>query len=161
MEKILKSLSEIERILQDDMELKQGSCEDVVNILEETMEELRPKVEINKHEINITTDSQDFSVYKIDMNRFYLKNALSEVLVNALKFSNENTAVEVSLEVVDYQMVITILNSSRAYQDIIGIPGDYEERIFEPFFRIEGFINESYKTMDLGLGLIIVKKIIN
>ena len=38
---------------------------------------------------------------------------------------------------------------------------EFGESIFEPFFRIENFINEQYETSELGLGLLVVKKILN
>jgi signal transduction histidine kinase len=44
--------------------------------------------------------------------------------------------------------------------NVKGIPQEYENIIFEPFFRMVNNVYEKYDTIDYGLGLTIVEKII-
>jgi signal transduction histidine kinase len=44
---------------------------------------------------------------------------------------------------------------------VLGIPPEYEKIIFEPFYRISSLVYEKYNSLDLGIGLTFVEKIIS
>jgi K+-sensing histidine kinase KdpD len=54
-----------------------------------------------------------------------------------------------------------ILNVPEVQNGILGIPEAYSRVVFEPFFRICRTVQEEYKTLDFGLGLTLVEKVIN
>lgn len=56
---------------------------------------------------------------------------------------------------------ISFLNKPLPNEDgVLGIPMEYEYIIFEPFFRLTKTVSDGYDTLDFGLGLTIVEKII-
>ncbi len=55
-----------------------------------------------------------------------------------------------------YRFDIPVRNS----KGFEGIPFEYENLVFEPFFRLSEFTLEQFNTLDYGLGLTIVEKII-
>jgi K+-sensing histidine kinase KdpD len=61
----------------------------------------------------------------------------------------------------DDKLVISVINdipvSERGHK---GIPMGYENIVFEPFFRLSKVVYEDYKTLDYGLGLTLVEKIV-
>lgn len=159
--KALNGLSEMERLMFQDIELELTDCGDIGEMLKELKSELKDKEDIAEQNIIINGIVPDFCSYPIDMNKSYLKKALSEILINAMKFSEEKTDIVVDISVEDYSILINVTNSPITYKGAKGIPLEFEESIFEPFFRIENFINEKYETTELGLGLLVVKKILN
>ena len=42
----------------------------------------------------------------------------------------------------------------------IGIPMEYENLVFEPFFRMNQFLNSGFDTLDIGMGLTMVRHVI-
>jgi signal transduction histidine kinase len=78
-----------------------------------------------------------------------LLEVMGQLLENAIKFSPEHTRVEISAELVDQQMLISV----RDYG--IGIDEDQFERIFEMFYQVDSSSTRRYGGM--GIGLTIVK----
>jgi len=42
----------------------------------------------------------------------------------------------------------------------LGIPKEYEKVVFEPFYRLSKLVYEKYNTLDFGIGLTFVEKIV-
>ncbi len=78
-----------------------------------------------------------------------LVEVMGQLLENAIKFSPDVTRVEVSAELVDQQMLISV----RDYG--IGISDDQFDRIFEMFYQVDSSSTRRYGGM--GIGLTIVK----
>lgn len=70
---------------------------------------------------------------------------------NAVKYNVENGSVEVTVSGSDQEAVITVRDTG------IGIPPEYQSRIFERFFRVDK--SRSKASGGTGLGLSIVKHI--
>jgi signal transduction histidine kinase len=45
-------------------------------------------------------------------------------------------------------------------EGILGVPPEYEKIVFEPFYRLSKLVYEQFKTLDFGLGLTLIEKII-
>ena len=41
-----------------------------------------------------------------------------------------------------------------------GIPNEFSKLVFEPFYRLSGAVFEQFKTLDFGLGLTLIEKIV-
>ena len=80
-----------------------------------------------------------------------LNHLLKNLLLNALKYSTDNTPVLLSL---DYQ-IDTVEIQVQDYG--VGIPVDYYPRIFQPFQRADNVSDIS----GTGLGLTIVKRCVD
>ncbi|MBN3817878.1 histidine kinase, partial [Paraburkholderia sp. Se-20369] len=85
-------------------------------------------------------------------NRDMLLRALTNLLDNAIKYSNEETAVDVWIDADDRQVTVVVRDQG------IGIPADALPRLFEPFFQIDGSHRDA--SRGVGLGLPFVKAVI-
>jgi len=78
-------------------------------------------------------------------------SALTNLLDNALKYSDPETEVSIEVEVVDDRVVFAVRDSG------IGIPNGELERVFERFYRVDKA--RSRGTGGTGLGLAIVRHV--
>ena len=78
-----------------------------------------------------------------------LIEVMGQLLENAIKFSPDDSRVEVSAELVENQMLIAV----RDYG--IGIPEHLHEKIFDMFYQVDSSSTRRYGGM--GIGLTIVK----
>jgi signal transduction histidine kinase len=85
-------------------------------------------------------------------DRGWLAQALTALIDNALKFSPEDTPVEVSTHRRDDGVCIDVTDRG------IGIPADEHERVFVPLYR--GHEAEARRIPGAGLGLAIVAKLV-
>jgi two-component system phosphate regulon sensor histidine kinase PhoR len=83
-------------------------------------------------------------------DRKRLRQAIEQVVRNALVYSPEGRPVELTLQKKNYEAILTV----RDYG--IGIPPGESERIFEPFFRASNTMGVS----GLGMGLYIAQQIL-
>ncbi|MFC1671380.1 sensor histidine kinase, partial [Spirochaetota bacterium] len=144
------------------IETEKTSFGEVYELINGIVEELDWLAKINGHNIIVSEICSDYNKRFININREYFQKAMSEVLVNSMKFSEADTDILIILSADDDKYEISVINKPNSLsKDIIGIPAEYENLIFEPFYRINNFVFEDYKTLDFGLGLTLVKQIIN
>ncbi len=99
--------------------------------------------------------------YFIKMKRTYFEKIITEILLNACKFSLPNSKIFIIWDNSKTHLELAFLNSPETAQNgVIGIPSEYSELIFEPFFRMSKFVHENYPTLDFGLGLSYVERAI-
>ncbi|MHB9138764.1 MAG: HAMP domain-containing sensor histidine kinase [Victivallaceae bacterium] len=79
-----------------------------------------------------------------------IDHVFSNLMSNSLRFTNPGGSIEISAEVASGAVKFTVKDTGK------GIPQQYQDRIFEQFFRIPG----QEKNSGAGLGLAIVKEII-
>jgi signal transduction histidine kinase len=79
-----------------------------------------------------------------------LTHIMSNLLDNALKYSDENTTVKLKVELLSSGIQISIIDQG------IGIPEDEQVHLFESFFRASNVIG----IVGTGLGLTIVKQFV-
>jgi len=123
---------------------------------------------------NVIKDIEEFRVIKnheLIIGNIYFKgtiqanqNALylifKELLINAMKYSPDNSIIDIIIFDNKENILIGIINDILEFQGgITGIPEEYENQIFEPFVRLnhhfdERFINEDFI---LGTGLSMIK----
>ena len=166
--------------------LKKKSEDQLVDIIDSENGQLKERVDrvlsmvsiesgnydIRKESINIHNLIQEIILqYKIQLNvkkgvirlngskdiyiladKFHISNALRNLIDNALKYSNENPQIEISLISLEEKVRIQIEDNG------IGIAENYQEMVFDKFFRINK--GNIYETKGFGLGLSYVKKII-
>jgi len=86
------------------------------------------------------------SIIKLDPN--LLKNCITNLVGNAIKYSGENSFIEFNTEMYEDNCVITIKDNG------IGIPENDQKNLFEAFFRAHNTGN----IPGTGLGLNIVAR---
>lgn len=95
----------------------------------------------------ITLDLAEGTVVSVD--RLVLREAITNVLDNAIKYSPTRSTIAIRVERVDDQAVVTITDEGP------GIPPEHRERIFHRFFRVD--VARSRDAGGTGLGLAIAK----
>lgn len=88
---------------------------------------------------------------KIDVQAF--EEALSNLIDNAIKYSNENKTIHITTRIKDGYGLCQVADQG------IGIPSELQSRIFEKFYRVEDALTQ--KTKGTGLGLSLVKHIMD
>jgi signal transduction histidine kinase len=115
-------------------------------LLSETITWARPKF---SGEIDFKADENLF-LNKADKNT--LSTAFSNLIENAIKYSREDGKIAINAYRKKHQILIDISDTG------LGIPKAEREKIFEKFYRIGD--EHTRKTKGTGLGLYIVKKVI-
>jgi len=89
----------------------------------------------------------DFTTGTVIMDKTLLNHVLSNLLVNALKFSSDETKVEFSLDDIDGVQARFVIRDQG-----IGIPQEDQELVFESFYR--GTNVKGIKGTGLGLSIV-------
>jgi DNA-binding response OmpR family regulator len=91
----------------------------------------------------------------------YLKMMIQELIINAIKFSEPKTKVYIICEMDGHKCKVSFLNEPLINSDYkFGIPKECSSMVFEPMVRLTKLVHEFLPTMDYGLGLTLVDKII-
>ena len=78
-----------------------------------------------------------------------------------MKFSKHGSTIAVMIYSQNKNLRIsTISDPEKNSDDVVGIPIEYEKVVFEPFYRISKLVYEKYHTLDFGIGLTYVEKIV-
>lgn len=124
------------------------SLVDLNELLEQILKRLRP---IAKKK-NVELIFESFRAVKAEVDEVKLSLALSNLIENAIKYNNEDGYVRVSLNA-DHKFFFVKVSDSG-----IGIPEEYQDQIFERFYRVDKA--RSRGTGGTGLGLSITKNVI-
>ncbi len=96
------------------------------------------------------TFKMDFDEYTVKCNEDMLKQVWTNLIDNAIKFSYENTEIEISIYKIGGDLCVSISNLGKP------IPKGDREKIFNKFYQAD----ETYSKVGNGIGLSIVKKIV-
>ena len=88
---------------------------------------------------------------KLPMNAALLEQALVNLIINAIKYSDPDKTVQIGVKQLDGQVRISVKDEG------FGIEAKHQERLFERFYRVD--TARSRKLGGTGLGLSIVKHI--
>ena len=88
----------------------------------------------------------------MDGVRNFLHEMIYNLCDNAIKYNVENGTVEIAVSEEERKAVVTVRDTG------IGIPAEYQSRVFERFFRVDK--SRSKASGGTGLGLSIVKHIV-
>src|SRR5690554_533472 len=116
----------------------------IVKFSEEIIEEMQAMTKENQNIVYQHTGNSGL----VRLDPHLLKNAIINLISNAIKYSGENTFIEFNTYVTADQCMIEVKD------DGIGIPEADQKHLLEPFFRA----NNTGKIPGTGLGLNIVKQ---
>ncbi|MBN1531979.1 MAG: response regulator [Spirochaetes bacterium] len=151
--------SEIEKISINPLKLEPVSIKQLYESIGAMILKMKPLEDIHGHSLLLCDEKTYFGEIIVEINLEYLLRVVREMLINAMKFSEQKTSVYVILEKDGGDMVISVINNTKSITDD-GIPMEYENIVFEPFFRKVKYIEDRYQTLDYGLGLTLSEKII-
>ena len=117
-------------------------------LINEAVEAVRPAAEALGIPLHVATDMPDVAV---PCDRRQVLSALTNLLDNAIKYSEAPSPVEIGASAADAMVTITVADHGP------GIPSRDLERIFERFYRVDRA--RSRETGGTGLGLSIVRHV--
>jgi two-component system, OmpR family, sensor histidine kinase SenX3 len=155
-ERIVDESHRVARTIDDLMELSRielgeqplRDLVDVIDIVEGAIERVRPLAEVRR--IDVTTLEVPLGVRVIG-DRRQLVSALGNLVENAVKYSDQGSAVQVRVRVEGSLAELMVADNG------IGIPTSDHDRIFERFYRVDK--GRSRDTGGTGLGLSIVRHV--
>lgn len=121
---------------------------DLNELLEQILKRLMPIAKMK----NIELVFESFRAVKAEVDEVKLSLAISNLIENAIKYNVEDGFVRVSLNA-DHKFFFVKVSDSG-----IGIPEEYQDQIFERFYRVDKA--RSRGTGGTGLGLSITKNVI-
>jgi len=154
LEKEAKRLSELINDILTISKLESNNMEEEYtefyfdDVIMEAVNSISP-IKNNTH-IKITTDLDRVS-YRANKRQIY--ELCANLIENAVKYNKPDGSVSISLKAKDHNTILKVTDSG------IGIPAEYQTRVFERFFRIDH--GRDKKVGGTGLGLSIVKHIVN
>ena len=157
--KTMQTFSDIEQITSEELEVSKVSLIDFYKIVKQLIDELHKFALIKNHSLILSDSKSIFNKIEVKINESYIKKLINELIINAMKYSENNTNILIIVDYIDDNLVFSVINNTDSSIDD-GIPMEYENIIFEPFFRKIKYVQEGYSTMDYGLGLTFVERIV-
>jgi signal transduction histidine kinase len=127
---------------------------DLNQVIDNVIFMLQPATEKSRHTLTFTADGEKL----IRGDAGQLSQVFVNVVGNAIKFSPEDSTIEIKLESVLREDGIEYARASITDHGI-GIPEEDLERLFTRFFRAKNADSGQYPGT--GLGLVIVKEVVN
>jgi two-component system, sensor histidine kinase len=128
---------------------------DVRQIVEEAVAQLRPFATSRGVELRVRLPKEEVVCVRSDSH--WLGRAVANLVSNGIKYADKNKTTEPTV------IVGVVRSATRARIDVldngIGIPGDYFDAIFQPFFQVDN--PEQDRDKGLGLGLSIVNAVMS
>ncbi|MDF2949869.1 MAG: hypothetical protein K0R07_1913 [Sedimentibacter sp.] len=146
--KLINELSELSIVEDDEINLKLSTV-NLTDILHDILDSYEPMF-LEKN-INVNKKIQNDVNMMGDMD--YLKRIFVNILSNAIKYTNENGSVSISLEKLKEKIRITVRDTG------IGIPKEDLKYIFERFYRSD--LSRNRQTGGTGIGLTITKALVD
>ncbi len=109
------------------------------------------KFQFEKHQAKVHFQSSGSS-FRLKADRVHLTNVIYNLIDNALKYSNHQPVITIRLEDQGTTLVLTIQDEG------IGIPAEYQQQIFEKFFRVP--TGNIHNVKGHGLGLSYVRQVV-
>ncbi len=107
------------------------------------------KLQIQKKNAKVTVTGEETF---LNADEFHLSNVFNNLLDNALKYSNNDCAINIVIEKKGGHTIIRFADNG------IGIEAAVQKKIFDKFYRVEG--GNLHGTKGFGLGLSYVRSII-
>lgn len=124
---------------------------DIIELIKTNFELLEMKAA--KKKIALTFDMEYQTPIYVRADAEKIRQVITNLLVNSIKYGNENGTTEVSVEnLIQNKVIIRVTDNGE------GIPEQHIPRLFERFYRVDQSRNR--KEGGSGLGLAIVKHII-
>ena len=143
--RLMSELLDLSRIDSGKLELNMEDF-NLNKVITETVQELQHS---NGHHITVNDDAE----YTVHGDKDRISQVISKLLTNAIKYSPNKITVDVSMQKLDEKHVCV---SVKDYG--IGIDKRDHEKIFERFYRVQGWSEQTYPGF--GIGLFIASEII-
>lgn len=146
--RLVDDLLDVSRIMQGRIELKREPL-DISTVIAQAVETAKPLMEAQGHKLTIGLPPGPVRVHA-DLIR--LSQALSNILINAAKYSDRNSPVALTTALEGQDVVIKVRDWG------VGIAPDMLPRIFDLFVQSDRSLARSQGG--LGIGLSLVRKLV-
>ncbi|MFS4415982.1 sensor histidine kinase [Maribacter sp. 2307ULW6-5] len=147
---IVNDLDLITKLEVGDLRLEKEDF-NIVSLIQSVFDLLEMKAA--KSHIVLTFDMPYDTPIMVHADREKIRQVLTNLLVNSIKYGNDNGTTEVSVEnLVKNKVIVRVTDNGD------GIPKEHIPRLFERFYRVDP--SGSRKAGGSGLGLAIVKHVI-
>lgn len=109
------------------------------------------KLQFEKHHADVKIKTEGDMCFEGD--RLHLVSVVFNLLDNALKYSKDNPKIEINIQNTGTKLHLSVTDSG------IGIPQEFQGKIFEKFFRVP--TGNLHNAKGYGLGLSYVSHVIN
>ncbi len=157
-----RAASNVERLLtivQDLEEISKLESEDLILDIQKfdikaLVREVFNDLEVNAHQRNVTLAFKEGAdkPFTVSADREGIRQVLTNLILNSIKYGNENGTTKVSFYVMDRQILVEISDNG------LGIEEKHLNHLFDRFYRVDK--SRSRESGGSGLGLSIVKHII-
>lgn len=148
---LMDKLDAISEAFEAEYGAEKVSEEDIKETISKVIQKVE-KLRVIKNQ-KIITDDLAFK-RALKFNKKLLEVALTELLTNAFKYSGNDTNVYISkFHSEDFQSIMVMNSIISMKGGIEGIPREYENVIFEPFYRLNRNNDERYFEEELGFGI--------
>ncbi|MCS7205452.1 MAG: hypothetical protein NZ853_07130 [Leptospiraceae bacterium] len=152
-----KKLENIIHYFNKTFPIEKISCDQFQEILLQSIHELESFRKIKNQKFCI---GNLYYQGEITSNHQALLVIFKEIFINALKYSPENSFIDIILIDNKENILFGVVNDILEFMGgISGIPEEYETQVFEPMMRLNHFYDERFleEEFTLGIGLTIVK----
>ena len=121
----------------------------LIKIVNDSIAQLRSHIKDKGHELRIDIDKGII----VDVDKNQMQIVINNLLINAIKYTPSNGIIKIVSEKNNGFIRIKMIDNG------YGIPPEYQQKIFNEFFKIKTKEREAIRGS--GLGLAIARKIIN
>lgn len=157
VESIIQKFSEIRYIIEEGFPLQDMTIHNIFQSVHKAAGALQELSGRRNHRIIINDEKGTGSEKTARMNHEYFIIALKELIINAMKFGARDSNIYVIVDFFELNLAVSVMNRIDSRFRILP---EHRHLVFEPFFRIQNILHEEYLTLDYGLGLTLVDKIV-
>jgi len=121
---------------------------DLKSVVDEVVSSMR--LQIEKHHATVSINIEGDTHLQGD--RLHLLSVVFNLLDNALKYGNGNTAIKFDMKEKENEIELSVADNG------IGISQEYKDKVFEKFFRVP--LGNTHNTKGYGLGLSYVAHVV-
>ncbi len=122
---------------------------DFHELIKEALKCMSVQIENRQGILDLNLNADNFVVMG---DRVHLTNALCNLIDNAVKYSDKKPELTIDTSNADHNLIIKVSDKG------IGIDKEYQEKVFDKFFRVP--TGDIHDVKGFGLGLSYIKKII-
>jgi signal transduction histidine kinase len=122
---------------------------DLSQVVDQVVASLKLLVEQKNGSVNVTTNG---GPHVISGSLTHLTNVVYNLVDNAIKYCPENPSIKIVLEHKDQGTTLAVADNG------IGIPSEYQDKVFEKFFRVP--TGDIHDAKGYGLGLSYVASVV-
>ncbi|MDH5654955.1 MAG: ATP-binding protein, partial [Spirochaetia bacterium] len=152
----MQNMLKIPVMLRKEYETEFLSEEEINRIIDESIESLDEFKKIKNH--TILKDQMEIP-FRIQANREVMEISIKELITNAFKYSPTDSEIRIFSQRAGNSLSILISNTVNHIEgSLTGIPRELENRLFEPFVRVNNLHDDRYHkdTFGMGTGLTLV-----